>query len=296
MRNIGTQKSWGWIISIYIFCAGLGGGVFLISYILRMLNLFENIARVSSLLGPLLVLFGTFFLLADLGSASNSYRLFITPRTLKTSWIARGAWILSAFILFGLAYALPSFSLFQWLPWSSLTAVGQGVGAVAGLLAVVVTLYPGLLFGVLRSVPFWNNSALPLLFFMSGLDTGLGLIILLSLSGEAKAENLRLLEKVDILLLPLILLTLGVYLYNARQSGPAAEYSLRSLQSILFVGGVLLIGILLPLTLAIWLSLIADSSINSTLAALAAGATLIGGLCLRYSIVRSGVNRSEVEV
>jgi formate-dependent nitrite reductase membrane component NrfD len=134
-----------------------------------------------------------------------------------------------------------------------------------------------------------------LLFFLSGLDTGLSLFVLLGLSGVDPGADLHLIARMDIFLMPLVLLTLGVYLYNARQGGPAARQSLGSLQNAVFIGGVLLVGILLPLGLAIWLALPVDIPSAAVLGGLSAGATLIGGLCLRYSIVHAGVNLSEIE-
>ena len=76
------QTSWGLVVAIYVFLAGVGGGAFLFSFILDILGMYEPVARIGALIGPVLVLIGTFFLLMDLGSITRAYRLFITPERL----------------------------------------------------------------------------------------------------------------------------------------------------------------------------------------------------------------------
>ncbi len=138
MNQAEGQKEWGWLIVLYVFLAGLGGGTFLFSFILIFLDKYTAVARIGALVGPLLVSLGSGMLLFDLGSAMRAYRLFTTPATLLSSWMIRGAWILTAFIILGLAYALPSFSLFSWLPWNQASGFGLGLGIAAALLAIVV--------------------------------------------------------------------------------------------------------------------------------------------------------------
>jgi formate-dependent nitrite reductase membrane component NrfD len=108
------QKSWGWLVVIYVFLAGCGGGTFLFSYMLRFLGRYEQVAKIGLLTGPVFVALGTLMLIFDLGSPARCYRLFTTPRTLASSWMVRGSWILTAFIILGLAYAMPSVGIFAW--------------------------------------------------------------------------------------------------------------------------------------------------------------------------------------
>src|SRR4030042_4782921 len=103
------QQTWGWLAAIYVFSAGLGGGVFLFSFILNMAGRYESVARIGALSGPLLAGMGTLFLLGDLGSLTRAYRLFASPSAFMPSGMGRGVWILTGFFIFGLAYALPSF-------------------------------------------------------------------------------------------------------------------------------------------------------------------------------------------
>ncbi len=291
MSRAEGQREWGWLIVLYVFLAGLGGGTFLFSFILILLDRYAAVGRIGALVGPLLVLIGSGMLIFDLGSPTRVYRLFTTPATLLSSWMIRGAWILTAFIILGLAYALPASGFFNWLPWSQASGFGFGLGIAAALLAIVVTVYPGLLLGVIKSIPLWNTSALPPLFFLSGLDTGLAALVLMSLafSSAIGAEGFHLLGAVDAGLIVLLLVALGAYIEIVRQTGATAAASIRLLMSPLFVGGVIISGLLLPLSIFICGAWVSDDSSIRLMDGIASLLILGGGLLLRLSVIRSGV-------
>ena len=288
------QKSWGWPIVFYVFLAGLGGGTFLFSYILLFMGKYEPIARIGALVGPLVVLFASILLLFDLGSPVRAYRLFTTPKTLMTSWMTRGAWILTAFIILGLAYALPAFSLFNWLPWNQASGWGQGIGVAAAVLSVIVPIYPGLLLGVIKSIPLWNTSVLPPIFFLSGLDTGIAVLVMVSIFLPAAIDvaGFHLLGTIDIVLIILLLVALFAYVEIVRQSGITAAASIHLLKTPLFIGGVVIAGMILPLVLVIISVSIRDIQSIRILDGIAGFLILIGALLLRFSVVTSGIHRS----
>jgi formate-dependent nitrite reductase membrane component NrfD len=294
MSPIEKQKSWGWMIVLYIFLAGLGGGTFLFSFILLLAGKYERIARIGALIGPLVVLIASAMLLLDLGSPSRAYRLFTTPKTLMTSWMTRGAWILTGFIIFGLAYALPAFSVFNWLPWTQASGLGHGIGIMTAILSVIVPIYPGLLLGVIKSIPLWNTSALPPMFFLSGLDTGIASLVLISMFLQSAIDigGFHLLGAIDIVLIALLLVALFGYLEIVRQSGITAAASVRLLKTPLFIGGVVIAGMILPLALLIISVSIPDIRSIRILDGVSGVLILIGALLLRFSVVNSGVHRS----
>jgi formate-dependent nitrite reductase membrane component NrfD len=294
MNQAERQRSWGWPIIFYIFLAGLGGGTFLFSYILLFMGKYEPIARIGATVGPLVVLFASILLILDLGSPVRAYRLFTTPKTLMTSWMTRGAWILTAFIILGLAYALPAFSLFSWLPWNQASSWGQGIGIAAAVLSVIVPIYPGLLLGVIKSIPLWNTSALPPIFFLSGLDTGIAVLVMVSIFLPAAIDvaGFHLLGTIDIVLIILLLVALFAYIEIVRQSGITAAASIHLLKTPLFIGGVVIAGMILPLVLVIISVSIRDIQSIRILDGIAGFLILIGALLLRFSVVTSGIHRS----
>jgi formate-dependent nitrite reductase membrane component NrfD len=291
MINPERQTSWGWVVAGYLFLAGLGGSTFLFSFLLNALEVYEPIARVGALIGPLLVLIGTIFLLFDLGSVGKSYLLFSTLSRLKSSWMSKGTWILALFIIFGLLYSLPAFGMFSWLPWSMKTGGGLAIGIIAGLFAVFTVVYPGFLLGVAKGIPFWNTPVLPPLFFLSGLDTGLALLVLLALflAPESGVEVFHIIGAGDITLIIMVLIVLAAYIEVTRQSNVITGTSVHLLKTPIFIVGVLLIGLIIPLCLLIYSAFTTDTFLIRILAGLTGVCILVGGILLRYSVIRVGI-------
>ena len=293
MNQAAKQKSWGWMIVLYIFLAGLGGGTFLFSFILLVMEKYESVAKIGALAGPLVVLFASILLLFDLGSPVKAYRLFTTQKTLMSSWMTRGAWILTAFIILGLAYALPAYNLFKWLPWSQISGWGRGLGIAACLLSIIVPVYPGLLLGVIKSIPLWNTSVLPPIFFLSGLDTGIAVLVLLSIFLPAAIDvaGFHLLGTTDIVLIILLLVALFAYIEIMRQSSTTAAASIRLLKTPLFIGGAVIAGLILPLALLIISVSISGIQTIRIIDGITGVLILAGALLLRLSVVTSGLHR-----
>jgi polysulfide reductase chain C len=295
MISVERQQSWGWAVAVYLFMAGMGGGVFLFSFILERMGTYGQVAAIGALLGPVLVFIGTLFLLVDLGSVFKVYRLFSSASTFMTSWMVRGTWILAAFIICALAYSLPSFALFEWLPWAGASASStfrQAIGVVAALLSILVVVYPGFLLGVLKSIPLWNTPALPLLFFLSGLDNGIAALLAVALlfPGSFALNGFHLLGAGDVVLISLLLIVLGAYIEIVRQAGETAAASIRLLRTPVFVGGVLIAGLLVPLGLLIYGFFVTHAVALRVLSGGISMLLLAGGLLLRYSIIRAGIH------
>lgn len=292
MTYVERQQSWGWAVAVYLFLAGMGGGLFLFSFILDRMGMSGPVATIGALLGPVLVLIGTLFLLVDLGSVFKVYRLFSSASTFMTSWMVRGTWILTAFIVFALAYALPSFTLFEWVPWGQQSTLRHVIGIVAALLSIMVVVYPGFLLGVLKSIPLWNTPALPLLFFLSGLDNGIAalLALVLLVPGSFAVSGFHLLAAGDVVLVCLLLIVLAAYIEIVRQAGATAAASIRLLRAPLFIGGVLIAGLLIPLGLLIYGFFVSHAFGLHVLSGITSILLLAGGLLLRYSIIRAGVH------
>jgi len=286
MINTLRQTTWGWQVATYLFLAGAGGGVFLFSFFLNIMDRYLPVARIGSLAGPLLVLFGTIFLLTDLGNVNGSFQLFSSPSKVKKSWMARGVWILGAFIVLGLLY-----SVFVWLESSNSMGAGLIIGIIAAILSIFVVAYPGFLLGNARGIPFWNTPTLPLLFFLSGLDTGISLLAVIALffGGSINTAGFHLFGAGDIIFIVLVLILLGAYIEIARQSGITSAISVRLLKTPLFIFGVLTFGLVIPLVLLIISLFVADGTAIQILAGISAILILFGALCLRYSIVKAGV-------
>jgi formate-dependent nitrite reductase membrane component NrfD len=269
------QNDWNWQIASAVFLGGAGGGAFIISFVLGLMG-YEDVARIGTIVGPVLVGCCALFLVSH---------LFLFNR-LGSSWMSRGTFFISAFIILGFIYSIVSF----WIPsWQIAESPGLIIGVLASIFAFLVTLYTGCLFGVLRRVPLWNTPALPLLFIFSALSTGMAVVILINyfLGTSTSAEDLlNAVAPVEIGIIILEIVVLGVYLEIIRQTNAIGSQSVRVLLNPTFIVTVIFIGLIIPLaflsTSGIGGQEIVSPVINSLL-------VLVGGWFLRYNIVKAGV-------
>jgi formate-dependent nitrite reductase membrane component NrfD len=168
------------------------------------------------------------------------------------------------------------------------------MGVLAVIASISMLIYPGLLLAVIKRIPFWNTPALPLLFFSSGLCTGIACLLLIGLflqvsGGQEMILSLHPLLIAEVILILVQIVVLGVYLEVSRHGGISALESVRSLKTLLFIGGVLLMGLIIPLGSLLGATIATDTSVLFLLVLIASFCLLIGGAFLRYSIIRAGV-------
>ena len=84
--NVEKQETFGWLVAIDLFLTGAGAGVFLVSFVMDIINQYVPLARLGAVVGPILVLIGAVLLFADLRNRMRFYRLINNP----SSWMARG--------------------------------------------------------------------------------------------------------------------------------------------------------------------------------------------------------------
>jgi len=273
------QDTFGWAAAADLFLGGVGAGLFLISFIMELLDKYEPLARIGTISGPILVLVATFILFADLGVKTKFYRLFRNP----LSWMSRGTWVITIFILFGLAYSLPAFWQLDWKG----TALGNAIGIVAAIFAILTSLYTGFLFAAVKRISFWNTAALPLLFFASSLYGGMAILLLIAPFFTASPDGtFSVLVIAEIILILIQLFVLGIFLEIAKLGSTPTAESARMLRGPAFVIGVIVAGLIVPLGL---LSYYAAASNTLALPMLAGILLLVSNFFLRYYILRAGV-------
>ena len=281
-----VQTHWGGLVALYIFLAGLGAGTFLVSVLMLLMGEFTDPARIGLFAGPILVSMGAFMLLVDLGSPSRFFRLFTTPSTWRTSWLVRGSYIIALFVILSLAYAL-----LPWIPWAQAPVLTQGLGIVAAIFALLVLVEPGLLLAVNNSIPLWNTSALPALFAFSGLSAGLAILMLIASASSwpIGVDGLQLLANVNSIVLVVLFVVLVSYLEIVRGAGQTAATSIRLLLSPRFIWGGIVSGMVIPLAMLVWSAVVADVETIRILGTAASMLIIIGGLILRFAVVKSGI-------
>jgi polysulfide reductase chain C len=281
--TIEKQISFGGLIAIDLFLGGAGAGIFFISFIMDLMNIFQNITKIGAVTGLILVLMGTIILFLDLGNKSRLYRLFINP----SSWVTRGTYFITGFVIFGIAYAVFSLNFLDWVLWDKTTLLGKVVGGIAAIFSFMTMLYTGMLFSTMKRIPLWNTPVLPLLFFSSSLYTGMAFLLLIGqLFVAIPMEDMHFLTMVEIVFILVQLLVLGVFLWAGSYNDITTVESIRSLKGPLFNVGVIIFGLVIPLGLLIYNRFTENGIILMTLLSLL---ILQGGIFLRYCIIKAGI-------
>ena len=272
------QTEWidrkGIFLWLAFYCGGLGGGLYLVSlYFNSLWGMF-----ISWLI--ILVLKGGCHLVY-LGKPLRFWRIVLKP---QTSCVARGLILVVLFV----GFAGVQLALSYWLPGSAWEVIFK---VLAGIAAFGVAMYTGFALNVIKAVPFWNSALLPVLFIAFGVLGGLGLSVLIALGGGdidiAAAEvGVRWLLIINAILIVM-------YLWTATYMGPTAKYTVMeqirgSLASIFWVG-VVLLGIVIPIAISITSYFAGE--VSSALLLIAVISEIIGGLALRYVILKAGIYR-----
>ncbi len=268
-----SQQEWFWLLAIDLFLGGLGGGLFL-------LYEFFHLPPFLGLLSLGLVAAGGVVLLMELGHPLRAWRAIFR---LRTSWISRGVLFVSLFLVAGSLHIAPAFTNRSWFAGAGDDPGAKIITLIAGLSAMLITVYPGFVLSASRSIPFWHTPLVPLLFFTHSI-MGAGGIVLLASPFVSLNGGLPGVELLETALIVLNLALISLYLFGMDRAGSPGGESVRllSMDSLgwTFRLGVVLVGMILPLSIILWLPP----------AAAAAGACILtGGLLFRICVLKAGV-------
>ena len=269
--GIRPQKEWGILVIIYLFLGGGGAGLYAVS--LYMDRVFEAV------LGLVTVAAGALFLLLDLGHPERFWRAFMRP---GTSWISRGTFFITLLLAAGTLQVAPSMPGMEFLPWGKGAMIGGILKGGAGLLAVMVMTYTG----------FVLSPLVPAVFLSYSLLAGVDLFLLIERTLGLGGENLPFLERfqgqLTLVCLALVVLHIGVMSARTVAARQTVRMLTRGPYAVLFVGGVLLAGLVAPLLLTGKLILDRNTDIAVHTLVLAGVMRLSGDYLFRYLMVRTG--------
>ncbi|NIM51974.1 MAG: dimethyl sulfoxide reductase anchor subunit [Gemmatimonadales bacterium] len=285
------QTQWGWLVAIYLFLGGVGAGAYTIAAINGFIG--EG-AELSTTVGLWIsfpaLLIGSACLLADLGSPTRALLSGMRP---GSSWIARGFWIITIFMILAFLHFL----------LHSYTDVGQTSGgrtvlnviAVAGIVFAVLTMaYTGILLGASKGIPFWRSGVVPVVFVVSALVTGHFSIMLgmtLVGQGAATVQPLRTMALEAAVLVVLEVLAIVFFLQAAYKLPDPRESAERIMRRRSFIVGYFILGLATPLVLMliVYRSMTQpDAGSNMVVVAVGAVLGLVGGLILRQAVLVCG--------
>ena len=282
-----AQTRWTWIIAAYLYLAGVGGGAY-ITGVLAGAGFFgdgewSKVSNIGVCLAFPCVAAGCAFLLFDLGSPKNAWRAWMRP---GTSWMARGTIIISIFMLVTLIHV-------GYLIFAGAAGTPACIGIVGGVFALATVVYTGILLGASRPIAFWSTAALPALFLVSALSTGVMAIVLIGMMAGVDEKAIATLEKLDVVLIVAEILVLGFFLqgtHRLTESRASAKMVLCGEVAPMFWFGVALLGLLIPLGLTVLGAANPEATASQAAAILASLCGLTGGLFLRQVILAGGIH------
>jgi formate-dependent nitrite reductase membrane component NrfD len=266
------QEEWAWLLAMWLYLGGTGGGLFVLYAVLGLPPLFGALSLGIVLAGGLVLLF-------ELGSPLRAWRALFRART---SWLSRGVFCVIFFIAAGFLFVAPQFGGLPWLGLLASGAAATALGWIAGLSALMIMLYPAFFFRSTSSaIPFWSSPLLPLLFVAYAALGAVGVILLL---GAYSGDVLPRMQVLAELLIAVNAFLILLYLTSVNRSADAVRESLRLLNRLPLLAvawiGVVVIGMLIPLLvllLAPWAGAYAGAGI------------LVGALLFRYCLLKAGV-------
>ena len=270
------QTEWiegrGLLLWLAFYTGGLGGGLYLVSsYYDSFPGMVVSWLIVAILKGG--------FHIAYLGKPMRFWRIIMRP---QTSWVSRGFLFVGGFIVIGFIQLFISF----YHPGSSVELFLRILTAIC---AFCEAIYTGFAMNYVNGIPFWNSALVPVLFILYGLLGGFALLMGLAIVGIAAVDLIALEEASRFFMVAGILL-LVIYLWSATYMNETAKASVKkliagSLAPIFWIG-LIFIGLLVPLVVSV-LSY-ADVHLASGVLLLAIICEIIGGLSLRYCLLKAG--------
>lgn len=304
---------WDWIIAIYLFLAGMSAGSVMIALYLKR-KVIEGdpanngIMKAMAWLAPFGIISGLVILIFHLTKPLEFWKIMIYYN--PTSVMSMGVilfqvYMIVLFVWIGTIFRhqiirfcegkLPSKLLD--LADSVLIKAGKANNAVElflGFLAIVLAAYTGFLLSALKTYPMLNNPVLPILFLFSSLSSGaaaslmFGILVFKEPTSSPSVSWVHGFERPVVLFELFVLVTFftglifsggqnEVAAWNAISTGFWAQW---------FWGGVILIGMLMPLTLN-WLTP-AEVRHKGGYVFVVTSLSLVGVLMLRTFILYAG--------
>ncbi|RXJ01899.1 hypothetical protein DS745_08670 [Anaerobacillus alkaliphilus] len=288
------------IIIFDLFIGGIAAGAFLITALLLAFGGKINKAglhRAFYVTMALLPVYGLLLILKlDKKERFVNVMWQFRDGNIMLNWespMSLGAWVLNGlgvFAVFGVLYALKKDNLLQ-LPWAKklydlATWLHEGPIAKAYLsVGAIVAAWFSVYLGVLvttSQLPAWNATPLiPTLWIISAVITGVSVVILLLLFTNRGSILDESIQRLDNIVKSVIVVNVAMIIVFVIALGQWSETVTRGMFGILLWGGVVVVGLLVPLLLKLKPNLLGvkNSLIFSSVL------LLVGGFILRYVVM-----------
>ncbi len=283
-----------WII-LYFWLGGVAGGAYFLSAVIELVGspVDRPIARMGYYIAFPIAIICAILLAVDLGVPLRFWHMVLYSRTLLPwpklySPMSVGSFALLLFGLFSFLSFVDALIETGRLPWAPLREKYSGIprkiyAVLGGLFGFFITAYTGELLSTTH-LPIWTGTPfLGALFACSGAAAGMGAVALGLVVTKARVEKawqkIRQADIVAIVLELILIILILVWLGNN------AQVFLNGWGGVLFIGGVILIGILGPLILYLIRGRATHPSGTIILISIL---TLLGSLFMRTAIILGG--------
>ena len=292
---------WEWYyIAMYFFIGGVSAGAYFIGSLVELLGKekLHEISRTAYYIAFPLICITPILLIADLGSPLRFWHLFFytkqgIPYMNMTSPLSVGTWALLIYSGMSFISFLNVLANDGKLKSPALTNVLNIVGRIPHKVYAVLGAFFGFFVagytGVLLNItarPLWaaTDPIVGSLFIVSGASTGAAAIALvMARQNIAWGENFEQLEFFDrVAMVAELALIVLMIVIAGQYAGPL----LKGFYGVLFLGGTVALGILVPLWLG-W-SARRQGKVRGEQVMLNAGLVLFGGALLRITLVQAG--------
>ena len=289
---------WEWyFVAMYFFIGGTSAGAYFVGSLVEMFGAehHREISKVAYYIAFPLILITPILLIADLGRPERFWHLFFyvnggMPYINLQSPLSVGSWALLVFGAFALLSFLDNLVQDGYLKFAPLANMydrrPRKLYALLGSLAgFFIAGYTGVLLNT-TARPLWaaTDPLLSLLFVVSAGSAGAAIIALVMAARRRISvqafENVETFDRVS-LVIELLLIVLMVVI-----AGQFAAPLFIGRFALLFWGGTVVLGILVPLALGWYIS--RRSMSGAGLAMLSAFLVLLGGALLRIALVTAG--------
>ncbi len=286
-----APPEWGWLIVLYFFFGGLAGGCYFLAVLIDLFGRPEDrpLARLGYYIAFPCIVISAILLTLDLGRPLRFWHMLIESNTYRPMFkywspMSVGSW---AILIFGILSfvsfigALIEDNRLDWPAGRRIRRPGvlsKLIALAGGFFAFFVAGYTGVLLGITNR-PIWSDTPLlGMLFIVSAASISAALMLLLAHRSRFRVPAVAALHRMfgwvgilEFIALIAVLVSLG----------PVARAWLNAWGLLLFFG-VILIGMLFPLTLSWRRDWLGDLN-----RATAAVLVLVGGFILRLVIVFS---------
>ena len=267
------HREWQHLVALSFSLEGIGAGLVLCAVLAG--------SQTAVLVGLVLVACGVAALFAHLGNRRRFWRVVSNP---ATAWISRGSLLIAMLLVLGIL-SLAAGRLGDAPAWASLLT------PAVVLIAAMLVGYAGLLLASMAGIPFWSSALTPVVFALHSLASGVVLLLALAALTGVPPRAPPVLEAGVRVLLGLTLAASLVYPWLAGSTRAARESArslLRGEHRLLFLGGAVGLGLLVPLVLVVAHHWLRPGASAAALLMFAALLRLAGDLCFRYALISAG--------